>query len=91
MHQMRVYAKKTNLKASYCYYKKWGVKKKGGQGHKPVISLRFSKIGDEAIERWYATHFVDTKQLSKLKSKQDMDKNLQGGQLKSVSLLFWDK
>ncbi len=69
IHQMCVYAKKTNLKASYCYYKKWGVKKKGGQGHKPVIPLRFSKTGDKAIERWYATHFVDTKQLSKLKNK----------------------
>ena len=29
MHQMRVYAQKTGLKPSFCYYKQWGVKKKG--------------------------------------------------------------
>ena len=39
MHQMRVYAQKTGLKPSFCYYKQWGVKKKNGQGHKPVIPL----------------------------------------------------
>ena len=69
MHQMRVYAKKAELKPSFCYYKQWGVKKKGGQGRKPVIPLRFSKSGDPEIERWYATHFVDTKRVSQLKAK----------------------
>lgn len=44
------------------------MKKKGGQGHKPVIPLRFSKSGDPEIERWYATHFVDTKRVSQLKA-----------------------
>ena len=68
MHQMRVYAKKAGLKPSFCYYKRWGVKKKGGQGHKPVIPLRFSKSGEPEIERWYATHFVDTKRVSQLKA-----------------------
>lgn len=43
MRQIRVYAGKTGLKPSFCYYKQWGVKKKNGQGHKPVIPLRFSK------------------------------------------------
>ena len=37
MHQMRVYAQKTGLKPSFCYYKRWGVKKKTGQGQKLVI------------------------------------------------------
>lgn len=68
MRQMRVYAEKSGLKPSFCYYKQWGVKKKNGQGHKPVIPLRFSKSGDPAIERWYATHFVDFKRISQLKS-----------------------
>lgn len=36
MRQMRVYAQKTGLKPSFCYYKQWGVKKKNGQGHKGV-------------------------------------------------------
>ena len=70
LHQMRVYAKKADLKPSFCYYKRWGVKKKGGQGKKPVIPLRFSKSGDQEIEKWYATHFVDTKQIAALKEQQ---------------------
>ena len=68
MHQMRVYAKKSGLNPSFCYYKKWGVKKEGGQGHKPVIPLRFSKSGDPEIEKWYATHFVDVKKTAELKA-----------------------
>ena len=56
------------LKTSFCYYKQWGVKKKNGQGHKPVIPLRFSKSGNPEIEKWYATHFVDTKRIALLKS-----------------------
>ena len=69
MHEMRVYAKKAGLKPSFCYYKRWGVKKKGGQGHKPVIPLRFSKTGAPEIERAYATHFVDSRQIAKLKEQ----------------------
>mgnify|MGYP002167239459 CR=1 FL=1 len=61
MHQMRVFAKKNQWTPSFCYYKQWGIKKKDGQGHKPVIPLRFSKSGEAEIERWYATHFVDKK------------------------------
>ena len=55
MRQMRVYAQKTGLKPSFCYYKQWGVKKKNSQGHKLVIPLRFSKSGDLEIEKWYAS------------------------------------
>ena len=67
MHQMRVFAKKNQWTPSFCYYKQWGIKKKDGQGHKPVIPLRFSKSGEAEIERWYATHFVDKKKISLLK------------------------
>ena len=70
MHQMRAYAKKAGLKPSFCYYKQWAVKKKNGQGRKPVVPLRFSKSGNTEIERWYATHFVDTKRISQLKAEQ---------------------
>ena len=56
-----------------CYYKKWGVKKKNGQGHKPVIPLRFSKSGNLEIEKWYATHFVDTKRIAVLKAQQPVE------------------
>ncbi|HEL0613558.1 TPA: hypothetical protein TVN69_000961 [Streptococcus equi subsp. zooepidemicus] len=70
LHEMRVYAKKMSLKPSYCVYKKWAVKKKNGQGKKPVIKLRFSKSGSEDIEKWYATHFVDTKRIEQLKEEK---------------------
>lgn len=65
--QMRVYAQKAGLKPSFCYYKQWGTKKSGDQGRKPVIPLRFSKSGNPEVERWYATHFVDTKRITELK------------------------
>ena len=44
LHQMRVYAQAHELKPSFCYYKCWGVRKKNGTGHKPVIPLQFCKI-----------------------------------------------
>lgn len=68
MHQIRVYAQKSNLKPSVTVYKQWAVKKKNGQGHTPVIRLRFSKSGDPEIEKAYATHFVDAKRVSELKA-----------------------
>lgn len=71
MHEMRVYAQKNNLKPSFCYYKRWAVKKPTGQGHPPVIPLRFSKSGKVDIEKWYATHFVDTTRIAMLKSEAD--------------------
>ncbi|MGN0341227.1 MAG: hypothetical protein ACI4DO_00375 [Roseburia sp.] len=73
MHQMRVYARKSELKPSFCYYKQWGVKKKNGQGHKPVLPLRFSKSGNPEIEKWYATHFVDMKRITQLKEQAEKE------------------
>lgn len=70
MREMRSYAAKAGLKPSFCYYKQWGTKKKNGQGRKPVIPLRFSKSGDPEIERQYATHFVDVKRTSQLKTEK---------------------
>lgn len=72
LHQMRVYAQKANLNPSFCYYKRWGVKKKGEQGKKPVIPLRFSKNENLEIEKWYATHFVDSKRIAFLKEQQNL-------------------
>lgn len=69
MHQIRSYALHSGLKPSFCYYKQWGVKKISGQGHKPVIPLRFSKSGNPEVERWYATHFVDSKRIAQLKAE----------------------
>ena len=69
MHELRVYAQKSSLNPSFCYYKQWAVKKPTGQGHKPVIPLRFSKSGQAEIEKWYATHFLDTARIAALKSE----------------------
>ena len=69
LHQMRVYAQTHDLKPSFCYYKRWGVKKKG-QGRRAVIPLRFSRSGDAEIERRYATHYVDEKRIAQLKTMQ---------------------
>ena len=68
MHHIRVYAQKNKLKPSVCVYKRWGVKKKGGQGHKPVILLRFSRSGDNKIEQWYSTHYLDIEKINQLKA-----------------------
>jgi hypothetical protein len=67
MKQIRVYAKKRGLQPSFYYYKRWGMKKKNGQGHKPVIPLRFSKSGNPEIEKQYATHYVDKARIQELK------------------------
>ena len=72
MHQMRVYAKKHELKPSVSFYKRWGLHKKNG-GMKPVIKLRFSKTGDPSIETWYATSFVDSKRIAELKNAKKME------------------
>ncbi|MCI9470866.1 MAG: hypothetical protein HFH56_06590 [Lachnospiraceae bacterium] len=68
MKQIRSYAQRSNLKPSFCYYKRWGVKKK--HGHKPVIPLRFSKSGDPEIEKVYATHYVDLGRAEQLKKEK---------------------
>lgn len=70
LHEMRVYAKKSDLNPSYTVYKKWAVKKRNEQGRKPVIKLRFSKSGSDDIEKWYATHFVDTRIIEDLTEEQ---------------------
>jgi len=70
MAQIRAYAKKAGYKPSFCYYKQWGMKKKNGQGHKPVRQLRFSKSGDPEIEKAYATHYVDSKRIAEMKAEQ---------------------
>lgn len=60
MHQMRVYAQKTGLKPSFCYYKQWGVKKKGFIENLVVFYLENSghKI-TLYTKRWFAlaNHF----------------------------------
>lgn len=52
LSQMQAYAKSANLKESYTYYKQWGKK------NKDKIKLRFTKTGNEFMEKKYATRYV---------------------------------
>lgn len=52
MREIRLYARKNNLKESWSCYKRWGQKKQY------VQQLRFSKSGSPQIERAYATHYL---------------------------------
>ena len=63
-HQMRVYAIMSGWKPSVTYYKRWGTKGK-------KIPLRFSKSRNENVERWYATHFVDSGRASALRQARN--------------------
>jgi len=67
MKQMRACAEKAGYKPSFCYYKRWGMKKQSGQG---AVPLRFSKSGKPEIERAYATHFVDLARTEELKAQK---------------------
>lgn len=53
---MQEFGKKQGLKESFNYYKKWG-----GKG-KETIKLRFSKFGNDCVEKSYATHYVKSKE-----------------------------
>jgi hypothetical protein len=53
---MQEYGKKQGLKESFTYYKRWGSK------GKDTVKLRFSKSGNETVEKIYATHFVKNKE-----------------------------
>ncbi len=66
LREMKVYAGKAGLKPSFCFYRQWAVRK-GGRGKSPSVPLRFSRSGKEAVERQYATHFVDAARTAQLK------------------------
>jgi len=66
MKEIRAYARKNNLKASWTFYKQWGRK-----GKKLLAKLRFSKSGDENIEKMYATHYISPKRISERQRNGD--------------------
>ena len=65
-HEIRVFARKNDLKPSWTYYKRWGCKGK-------KIKLRFSKSGDEQIERLYATHYVSQRKPIKQTTEENAE------------------
>jgi hypothetical protein len=65
--EIRAYARKHDLKPSWTDYRKWGKGKN--------IRLRFSKTGDENIEKSYATHYVSRRKTEEAKEKQEAAKD----------------
>ena len=66
LHEIRVCARKKQLKPSVSDYKQWGKKNK-------KIPLRFSKYGNPEIEKQYSTHYVDKKRIEQLKEKKQKE------------------
>ena len=62
-HEIRSYSQKHDLKPSWTAYNKWG------KGNK--TRLRFSKSGDECIERFYATHYLCKGKVSETKQQRE--------------------
>jgi hypothetical protein len=58
-HEIRSYAQKHELKPSWTAYNKWG------KGNK--TRLRFSKFGNENVEKHYATHYVSKQKIEEAK------------------------
>lgn len=74
MKQIRRYAQKAGYRPSYCFYGRWGMKKKKDRSRRNVQPLRFSKSGNPKIERAYATHYVDGKRIAELKAEAEQKK-----------------
>ena len=67
MREIRSYAAKNHLKASWTFYKQWGLK---SLPH--TKKLRFSKSGGEDIEKAYATHYIDPGRISEMKNQSQI-------------------
>ena len=65
-HEIRVYAQKHDLKPSWTAYNKWG------KGNK--TRLRFSKSGDENVEKLYATHYISQQKVDEAKDRREARK-----------------
>ena len=66
--EIRMFAQKNNLKPSWTFYKRWGQKK--GK----AIPLRFSKSGDETIEKAYATHYISEVKVAEARARRELKK-----------------
>jgi hypothetical protein len=69
-HEIRAFARKNDLKPSWTYYKRWGCKGK-------TIKLRFSKSGDEEIEKLYATHYISQRKPVNQPAKEKTESSLE--------------
>jgi competence protein ComEC len=62
-HKIRALASKHDLKSSWTDYRKWG--------KCDSARLRFSKSGDENIEKLYATHYISTEKVNIANAKRN--------------------
>ena len=69
-HEIHAYAHKHGLKPSWTYYKQWGANKKSSEGK--AVMLRFSKSGNEGIEKQYATHYVGQQKVAEAKERREV-------------------
>lgn len=74
MKQFRKSARELGYRPSYCFYGRWGMKKKKDRSRRNVQPLQFSKSGNPKIERAYATHYVDAKRIAELKAEAERKK-----------------
>ncbi|MCL2134560.1 MAG: hypothetical protein FWH37_03275 [Candidatus Bathyarchaeota archaeon] len=63
MKEIRIFAKKNELKSSWTYYHGWAKAKDK--------KLRFSKSGNETIEQNYATSYISPKTVNELKTAKN--------------------
>jgi len=71
--EIRAYAKRNNLKASWTFYNQWksGKSKSKGNSATKARKLRFSKSGNENIENQYATHYIGQLKVAKAKERKE--------------------
>jgi len=72
-HEIRAYARKHDLKPSWTAYNKWG------KGDK--TRLRFSKTGDDNIEKMYATHYVSQQKIEEAKERREARKHQESSEM----------
>ena len=70
--EIRAFAIRNNLKPSWTLYRKWGKRQRDVDGN--TVKLRFSKSGDEKVERWYATHYITLRTVDEAKAKRETKK-----------------
>lgn len=75
-NEIRVFARKNDLKPSWTFYGKWKSEKSFGKKKQQVksIQLRFSKNGNESIEKLYATHYISSLKSEEAKKIREANK-----------------
>ena len=73
-HEIREFARKNGLKPSWTFYNKWKDKKATGKKNSDgkATQLRFSKHGNENIEKLYATHYISSLEITNNKSTKTL-------------------